>query len=72
MGLLLRQLVGGAFGLGLGWLLLFYIPDRRHAKRCVRQLEQTMLQFNQRVSELDRRMKRESRQSTPPSSSTDT
>lgn len=48
MAIILWQIVGGLVGLFLGWLLVFYIPDRRHRRECLRQ-------FNARVDALNAR-----------------
>lgn len=35
----LATLAGGLTGIGLGYLFLFHIPDRLHARRTVRQFD---------------------------------
>lgn len=50
---LLAQLIGGAIGLSLGWLLVYYIPDRRHRRECLRQFNARIVSFNDYVARLD-------------------
>lgn len=36
---LIALCIGGMTGIGLGYLFLFHIPDRLHARRTVRQFD---------------------------------